>query len=271
MEGKKEFVKKVEDEDIDDHLEDLPEGKCNILSCVLGGIFLPFTLCGSLYQLQEREEAVILRWGKYETTVSDPGIHFTNCFGRDLRRVMKTKRAIHLPKEKVVDGNGNPLVVSGIVTFFFESSKRYALNVTNAEGFIQSQATAVMKQIVSRYPYESHKGHCLKSEPEEIGSELVQILQKKVAVAGARIVSFQFNEMSYAPEIAGGMLKKQQAGAMVEARNIIVRGAVDISFGVVQELEIKGISLDNHEKARIVTNLVTVMTSDREATPTLSV
>jgi len=77
--------------------------------------------------------------------------------------------------------------------------------------------------------------------------------------------------MSYAPEIAGGMLKKQQAGAMVEARNIIVRGAVDISFGVVQELEIKGISLDNHEKARIVTNLVTVMTSDREATPTLSV
>jgi len=263
--------KKPEEEDIDDHLEDLPEGGCNVLSCILGGIFCPFTICGSLYSLQEREEAVILRWGKYETTVADPGIHFTNCFGREMRRVMKTKRAMHLQKEKVVDGNGNPLVVSGIVTFFFESSKRYALNVTNAEAFIQSQATAVMKQIVSRYPYESQKGHCLKSEPEEIGQELVQILQKKVAVAGARIVSFQFNELSYAPEIAGGMLKKQQAGAMVEARNIIVRGAVDIAYGVVQELETRGIAMDAHEKVKVVTNLVTVMTGEHDVTPTLSV
>jgi len=228
-------------------------------------------LLGSIYTLQEREEAVILRWGRYETTVVDPGIHFSNCCGRGMIRVLKTKKTIDLPREKIVDGNGTPLIISGIVTYYFDNPKRFALNVENAFQFIQNQATAVMKQIVSRYPYESQKGHCLKNESEQIGNELVAVLQKKVDVTGAKIVSFQFNEMSYAPEIAAGMLKRQQAGALIEARNIIVKGAVDIAYGVVTELEGKGIEMQPSEKVRIVTNLVSIMTGEQEVTPTITV
>ena len=139
---------------------------------------------------------------------------------------------------------------------------RSALAVSNAKDFVRQQATAVMKQVVSRYPYESDDGHNLKEEATAIGSELVEILQAKVRIAGAKILSFAFNEISYAPEIASGMLKKQQAQAIVDARSVIVTGAVDIANHAVTSLRQRGIEMTQDEQAKLISNLMLVVAAD---------
>jgi len=226
--------------------------------------------------VQEQEEVVLLNFGKYTGTVRTPGCHFANFCGRDIRRVSKQKISIDLPETKVVDRNGNPLRISAIVVFSIVNSKRAAIDVQNCNQFVFNQSQAVMKQIVSQYPYEhlnEEEDHlpCLKTEAEEISHKLVGALQEKVNIAGAQVLSFQFNELSYAPEIAAGMLKKQQAMATVAARKTIVEGAVEIAYGAVQKLSAKGIHMDGAEQTRLVSNLLTVICAETEVQPTLNV
>jgi hypothetical protein len=141
--------------------------------------------------------------GKYTDLYTEPGCYFKNCWGRELRRVSKQKTSINLPNVKILDLNGNPLHVSGIVVYSFERTKRVAIDMLNAASYIENQSLAVLKQIVSRYPYEhweegDHED-CLKTSGEKIQNELVRALQKQVAVAGAKVHTFQLNEISYSP------------------------------------------------------------------------
>jgi len=255
--------------------DDPIEVKSSPLALCLGITFFPFTAMCSWFSLQENEEVVVLNYGKYAGTIKEPGIHFKNCFGRDLRRVSKRKISIDLPITKVIDKNGNPLQISGIVVYQYVNTKRCTIDIENAPHFVINQAQAVMKQIVSQYPYENlrddEKGACLKTESAEIGLRYVQLLQSKVMVAGAKIFTFQFNEMSYAPEIAQGMLKRQQALATISARRTIVDGVVDIAYGAIQKLEGKGIVMSNAEKTHIATNLLTVMCAEHDVQPTITV
>jgi len=211
-----------------------------------------------------------LRWGKYEKQETEPGCHWSNIWGRDLRKINTAKLTIELPVTKIIDLNGNPLNVSAIITFYYNDVRRTVLHVANAYQFIRDQAQAIMKQVVSHYPYESNDGSpCLKSETHEIGREMVELLQERVVVAGAKIISFDLNELAYAPEIASGMLKRQQANALVEARKTIVIGAVEIASGAIEALGKKGVGLTDTDKAHIVTNLLTVICSDKDASPTV--
>jgi len=251
----------------DDAKDNIQPGEFSALSCILGIIGFPVAVF-SCYSLNEKEEAVILRWGKFDEQVSAPGCHWSNNCGRDLRKINTAKLTLELPVTKIIDLNGNPLNVSAIITFYYNDVRRTALHVANAYQFIRDQAQAVMKQVVSRYPYESHDGSpCLKSETHEIGREMVELLQERVTVAGAKIISFDLNELAYAPEIASGMLKRQQASALVEARKTIVVGAVEIAAGAVEALGKKGIALSDPDKAHLVTNLLTVICSDKDAAP----
>jgi len=242
------------------------------------GSILCFPLCFpfSFFVVQEKEEAVILCCGKYSKTVTEPGCHYYGCCGRDIRKVSKTKVSCDLPNMKVIDKVGNPIIISGVLVYHFVNTKKAAIDMQNAGMFVRDQAQAVVKQIVSRYPYEHLENGgqtepCLKTESDEIGQKFVDLLQSKVDIAGAKIISFQFNELSYAPEIAQGMLRKQQASAMVAARKVIVEGVVDIAYSAIQKLEARGITMDETEKGRIATNLLTVMCSDRDVTPTINV
>ncbi|PRP88313.1 hypothetical protein PROFUN_03422 [Planoprotostelium fungivorum] len=262
----------------EDDLHDIEVGSTSPLAVCLGITCCPITVLCSWFTVPVREEAVLLSYGKYTGTVTDPGCHFATCFGREIIKISTRKQSIELPNTKIVDRNGSPLLISGIVVFQFINSKRAALDIQNAFTFIRDQSQAVMKQIVSEYPYECHedvdtdyKGACLKTEAAEIGERLVQRLQSKVNIAGAKVISFQFNELSYAPEIAQGMLKKQQAMATVGARRTIVEGAVEIAHGAVMRLEERGIKLDQAEQTRLVTNLLTVICSETDVQPTLSV
>jgi regulator of protease activity HflC (stomatin/prohibitin superfamily) len=253
-----------------------PRGSPSFPSLCLGAIFFPCTLVGSWIFVQEQEEAVVLSFGKYHEVLRSSGCHFSNCVGRELRRVSKRKTSIDLPETKVVDRNGNPLLISGIVVYHIVNCKRAAIDIQNVYQFILNQSQAVMKQVVSKYPYEHLRDSeehlpCLKTEAEEISKQLVSTLQSKVSIAGAKILSFQFNELSYAPEIAQGMLRKQQAMATVAARKTIVEGAVEIAHGALQRLGERGVKMDPSEQTRLVSNLLTVICSETDVKPTLSV
>jgi len=249
------------------------EGSSSPCALCLGFACFPCTLCCSFFCIRENTEAVILHFGKFTGVERSPGLHFSNCWGRELRTVTKQKQSLHLPVTKIVDKTGNPLNVSGIVVFYNQDCKKSAIDVSDPREFTSNAAQTVLKTVVGRHPYEAVKPGqmCLKANAKEIGQEMVQLLQRDVVVAGVKIISFQFNDLSYAPEIASAMLKRAQAQALVAARKKIVEGAIDIALGAVTELEKKGLSIQQSDKSKIVTNLLTVICSDTDAKPTVNV
>jgi hypothetical protein len=187
---------------------------------------------------------------------------------------------------KVLDRRGNPVVVSAVVTFEPTSSKRARIDVQNpwpnaswnlhAFGgtYLELQAQAVLKQVTSQFPYEAPEGQpSLQTEGAHLTKILCRTLQQRVNGTGARILSFDLVDLSYAPEIAQAMLVRQQAAALVDARKLIVKAAVEMTTSAVKSLEaqMEGRQLPNDVKDRICTNLLTVVCSSEAVTPTLGV
>jgi len=240
------------------------------LSCFLSTIMPCAWLC-ACYTVEEQEQAIVLQWGKLAGHATTPGIRCDNPCGRSIIKISTRQISKELHNLKVVDLRGNPLLVSGVVRYYFVNTIRTALEVENPYNYVEDQATAVLKQIVSRYPYESHDGGaCLKTESEVIGRELVDTLQSRVMSSGARIMSLSLSNIAYAPEISSAMLKKQAAFALVEARQAIVQGAVDISIEACDELLALGHSVTPAFKAKIVSNLLTILCSDSNVAPVIT-
>jgi hypothetical protein len=184
---------------------------------------------------------------------------------------------------KVVDMRGNPVIVSAVVTFEATSARRARVDVQNpwpnatwAPGishgtYLELQAQAVLKQVTSQFPYEAPLGQAsLQTEGAHITDMLVHSLQKRVCVTGARIISFDLVDLSYAPEIAAHMLVRQQAAALVDARKLIVDAAVDMTHDAIHNLEAKGRTLDEATKNSIATNLLTVICSNESVRPVIN-
>merc|ERR1740121_1258565 len=167
---------------------------------------------------------------------------------------------------KVVDQRGNPVIISGVITYRNTSAFKACVEVENPWLFIMQQGTTVLKQVASRYPYSANPGQpSLQSECAGISSELVRVLQEKTTVAGTQVLSFELVDLAYAPEIAQSMLVKQQAEALVDARRLIVGAAVDIVQQAVSQLEAKGSNLSDQAKERITSNLLSVICSHSPA------
>lgn len=234
----------------------------NPVSCCLS-ILCPCAWLCSCFVLSESTEAVLLHFGKLSGVMKTPGCHCVNSCGRDLRSISLRKRVVELPASKVVDLNGSPLLVSAVITYKVVNSVRAALAVENVETFVKTSATAVMKKIVARFPYERRANdgseHDLKTESKEISNEAMNLLQAQVEAAGCRVLSFQFCELSYSAEVAANFLRRQQAYAIIEARSTIVRGAVDIASHAVEELGRRGVNLKQAEKEKLLGDLISVI------------
>lgn len=235
---------------------------------ILGTCLCPFTLICAPFTIQEQSQAVQLHCGKYTGTKREPGLSASLCCGRELRKISTKKQVMELPPSNIVDSSGSPLRVGVVFTFVFENCVRAALAVDNPIELLRSQATAVTRAIVSKYPYELPKGHppgahCLKDEPAFVSREAIAMLQQKVDIAGARILSFSLNELSYAPEIAAALLKRQAAEAVIDARQLLVRGGVQIVDHAVRDLAKAGVEMNEHEKARLIGGLLSVVIADK--------
>jgi len=193
-------------------------------------------------------------------------------------------RTLSLKDLKVLDSRGNPVIVSAVVTFIPTSAKQAHVDVENprpnasrqpevqTDTFLELQAQAVLKQITSQFPYEAPDGQpSLQTEGTHITDLLITTLQRRVNIVGARILSFDLVNLSYAPEIAQSMLVRKQAQALVDARRTIVKGAVEMTSSAIGWLEKRtGRKLPDEAKDQISSNQLTVVCSNESVTPTLS-
>merc|ERR1711907_22075 len=253
----------VQDDIVEVEIEPVPfSAKC--LSCLFAPL-LPFVGFG-FYNVDVKSEAAVLHMGQLTEMQKRPGLHCGWPCGREIRYVSTKQCTMELPTSKIADAVGNPVMVSAILNYRVVDAKKALLHIENREKYINTNAQAVLKQTVAQYSYEQ-----LKTDHDEVNERMRASLQVMMAHAGIQVGSMCLNDLSYAPEVAAAMLKRQQAAALVDARTLIVDGAVKIAQDAVARLEEEGtVTLNDEAKVKIVTNLLTVTCSDTDATPTVS-
>ena len=239
---------------------------------ILLAVVVPIIL-SSFFTLEPGIEGVHLFFGNYVQTVQEPGIHFVQPIGRVIRKVSVRQLTHDIPASTVVEATGNPVVVSAVVRYQVVEAEKAVLNVENYKQYVADQASAILKRVVSRYPYESPDPEvpCLRKESGDIHQALKYELQKVVKVAGVKIISVKLNDLTYAPEIAKAMLIRQQAIALIEARKAIVEGAVDMVNDAAERLEAYGFQLPPSEMNRLVANLMVVLCSSQDTQPVIPI
>jgi len=228
----------------------------------------PLALVGSCYTVNVKQEVAVMHCGQLTQMESRPGLHCTWACGREIKRVSTKQYAKEMPSQKIADASGNPVIVSAIVNYSVTDAKKAILNVQDVHEYVNTNAQATLKQVVSTYTYDQ-----LKSMGAEINTRMRLQLAPWLEIAGVDVASICLNDLSYAPEVAAAMLKKQQAVALVQARELIVEGAVKIAQDAVQRLETdpdQPLEMDMDTRSRIITNILTVTCSESNAMPTLS-
>lgn len=223
--------------------------------------------------ISPREEVVVLTFGKYIKTVPSEGLHWIQPIGRELRRIPTQDITLHVPTSTVVEKNGNPILISAVVVYRVEDTRKAALDVENFRRFIEDQAGAVIKRVSAHYPYESpdHSQPCLKGEDETVTHAYQTELQKAVAPSGIKVLGVRLNDLTYAPEIAQSMLMRQQALALIDARKTIVEGAVAIVKDAIDRLKEAGLETTPETRELLISNLLIVLCSGERAQPVMQV
>eukprot|EP00047_Mylnosiga_fluctuans_P003236 m.228131 g.228131 ORF g.228131 m.228131 type:complete len:266 (+) comp11699_c0_seq1:47-844(+) len=231
-----------------------------ILSLLCGPLCLPCFITQSWFVLNEGEQKIVLNTGVLVGEAREPGCYFFNFFNREIRTVSTKKSCTEIKHCKVADRDGNPIIVSAVVVAQVVEPRRALLDVQNLGQFVEQQAMAVVRQTLSHYAFESTDGSpSIRSDTAHINDMLAEAMNAIVKPIGVRIISFRLDELSYAPEIATIMLKRQAAKAVVEARKIIVDGAVQLAQSSVEALHARGIKLTEHQKGTLMANLLTVL------------
>lgn len=243
-----------------------------LLIVVLSCLFPPILLFG-FFIVNPREEVVVLRFGKFVTTLKRQGICWIHPVGRALHRIPTRDMTLDIHTTTVLERNGNPIQISAVVVYRVEEVYRAALDVENYRTFIEDQAGAVVKRCSSQFPYESadETEACLKVESEEVSQSFVDELQEAVNPAGIRVLGVRLNDLTYAPEIAQAMLMRQQAMALIDARKTIVEGAVEIVRDAVDRLAAAKLTMSDAERESLISNLLVVICSGERAQPVMQI
>lgn len=258
----REYVEDSEDD------EGPTMGYCcpNVTSCACMTLpcCWPLWLC-SVTVIDQKQHAAVMYWGKYQGTLSEPGIHILNPMGLSLRTASVQKQTLALKDLRCNDKRGSPIVVSGNIVYQISSVKKAMVDVQNPTDYLLQQAPMVLRMVCAKYPYDSNEGVSLRQSAvgHQVGEDLQNHLAEVVKVAGLEILKFDLTDLSYAPEIATVMLQKQQAEVMIEARQTIVRSAVDTASGAVRQIKSLGHTLTPAAEEKLITNLVTVIVADR--------
>lgn len=232
-----------------------------------------FFMFGGMFLLQPNQAMVLVFLGKYTGTVKGDGWHWVNPFTRKQRVSLRVNN-FNSDRLKVNDEDGNPIEIAAVVVWRVVDTARAEFDVENYGQFVQVQSETAIRHLASRYPYDrSGKAgdKTLRSSTDDVALDLQRELQSRLSVAGIDVIEARLTHLAYSPEIAGAMLQRQQAQAIVAARQTIVYGAVAMVDDVLDQLKQKKIvDLTPQQKAEIVRSLLVVLTSDRGAQPVLS-
>ncbi|WP_366523832.1 SPFH domain-containing protein [uncultured Algimonas sp.] len=235
-------------------------------------VALAATLLAGLYTVAPNQSAVLSLFGKYVGTVDEQGLRWNNIFYTK-KKVSKRVRNFESGKLKVNELDGSPIEIAAIVVWEVSDSAEAVFNVDNYESFVQIQSEAAIRAMATSYPYDQHEDGqiSLRSHPDEISERLRVEIQDRLAKAGIHVIESRISHLAYSPEIAGAMLQRQQAGAIIAARKKIVEGAVGMVEDALAELKSKNIiDLDAERRATMVSNLLVVLCSDKATQPVVN-
>lgn len=217
------------------------------------------------------ESAVLVLFGSYKGTIKENGFYWINPFFVKKKISLKARNFDSEPS-KVNDKIGNPVLIGMVLVWKVEDTYKAAFEVDEFERFVVVQSEAALRKLAGIYPYDNFEDHdavmTLRSGGEEVNRELEREIRERLHIAGIRVIEARINYIAYAAEIAQAMLRRQQAAAIVSARFKIVEGAVSMVEMALEELSKKEIiELDEDKKAAMVSNLMVVLCSDKDAAP----
>ena len=259
---------------------------CNV--CFVTGLF-------GFQAVQPNSSRVYLLFGKYKGSVRISGFYWVNPFfskkklslrvrnfetgalmtpeeKSELGRVIRQKTRTAGKPSKVNDCEGNPIEISAVVVWKVVNTAEALFEVDDYEDFVSVQSEAALRNLASRYPYDSHDGEMsLRGNTTEICDQLNHDIQERLDKAGVEVLEARISHLAYAPEIAAAMLQRQQAQAVVAARTKIVDGAVGMVQLALERLTDDNIlELDEERRAAMVSNLLVILCGDRHAQPVIN-
>jgi len=251
-------------------------GIINEILWSLVALFLGVFCVKGFFLVNPNTSKVLLLFGKYVGTVKENGFFWANPFYT--RRIISL-RASNFDSErvKVNDKLGNPIMISTILVWRVKDTFKAAFEVDNYENFVRVQSDAAVRKMASLYPYDNFEDDgmeeeiTLRASVNEVSETLENELSERLAMAGIEVLEARIGYLAYAQEIANAMLKRQQATAIIAARHKIVEGAVSMVEMALHELSKKEIvDLDEERKAAMVSNLMVILCSDKDASPVIN-
>ena len=220
------------------------------------------------------KSVVLVLFGEYRGSINKNGFHWVNPFFAKNKISLRARNFENKPI-KVNDRMGNPIMISVVLVWRVRDTYRAAFDVNDFEEFVTIQSETAVRKLASAYPYDTfdddEKEQSLRSGLEDINSELEREMQDRLNIAGIEVMEARINHLAYSSEIAGAMLQRQQATAIVAARLRIVEGAVGMVDLALEELSKKDIiKLDEEKRAAMVSNLMVVLCGDKNAQPVLN-
>jgi regulator of protease activity HflC (stomatin/prohibitin superfamily) len=247
-------------------------GKAGTIVVGAALVLAGFGAAAGLVSVAPGEAQVLQVFGRYAGTVRHDGLHWVRPVAK--RRKVSTKIRSHQTEvAKVNDADGNPVEIAAVIVWQVEDTAKAVFGVDDLTSFVALQAETTVRQIASQYPYDDHGGGqaSLRGATEEVTARLAGKLAERVAPAGVNIIEARLIRLAYAQEIAHAMLRRQQAGAMVAARQKIVDGAVGMVEAALARLDADGlVELDPERKAAMVSNMLVVLCSDHPTQPVVN-
>lgn len=238
----------------------------------IGLLFLWWCLSlAGFFIVEPNGSKVLILFGSYKGTVRDSGFYWTNPF-MSKRGVSLRARSLNGERLKVNDHDGNPVEIAAIVVWAVNDTYEALFEVDNYEQYVNLQSETAVRHLAQSFPYDADDTQIsLRKNTDEICDKLKDELDQRLRMAGVRILEARLAHLAYAQEIAGAMLRRQQAAAVIAARQMIVEGAVGmVELAVDRLAQHESLTLDEDRKASMVSNLMVVLCSDHSVQPVLN-
>ena len=238
---------------------------------IVGLIVTVLTLAG-FYSLQPNTAVILTLFGQYRGSDRRPGLRWVP-FWVMRKKISLRVRNVTSEMLKVNDKRGNPIEIAANVVWHVADSAQALFDVDDYTNFVNIQIETALREVSRHYAYDNGEEHepTLRDDAESVSERLRQDLQERVVVAGVSVDECHLMHLAYAPEIAGAMLRRQQAEAVIAARTMIVHGAVSMVEAALQQLSERAVvELDEERKAAMVSNLLVVLCADRDAQPVVN-
>ena len=244
-----------------------------ILTIGLGVLtLLDLLLFAGLFVVNPNEGRVLQLFGDYAGTVKTPGLRWANPLYTK-KRISLRVRNFESARLKVNDHDGNPIEIAAVVVWRVVDTAEAVFQVDDYQNFVKVQTESAVRNLATSYTYDTHEDHTmsLRANTNEVAEHMKQEIQERLATAGVEVMEARISHLAYAPEIAQAMLQRQQAGAIIAARQRIVEGAVgmvEMALEMLSKREI--VEFDNERKAAMVSNLLVVLCGERATQPVIN-